>query len=461
MPRISRIKDFLLLLFALLIFHLLFLLHHPFTLLPPLQPPPTTSLSFSHHLLFSISSSSTSLPQRTPYIHLWFSPNSTPNTYIFLDKNPQFTLSSTLSLPPVFLSSDTSHFPYTFPRGNPSAIRIAYAVKDVFTLLKPPPHVRWFVFCDDDTVFFPRNLALVLSKYDHNQWFYVGFGSESYKQNQKFSFDMAFGGGGFALSAPLARVLAEVLDSCLTRYPHYYGSDQRIFACLAELGVPLTREPGFHQIDVRGDLFGMLAAHPLSPLLSLHHMDAADPIFPGMNRIQALQHLFKAVNADSPRILQQTVCYDPFNSLTVSISWGFAVQVFEGRQLLPDLISLERTFRPWGRTRSVYSSHFMFNIRETPRDQCKRPVVFFMDSVASKDSSVWTNYTKHNIGSCVRINAVQKLETIRVFSKMMDYDIEEMKAPRRQCCDILSPIDETMTIYIRECRNGEVISMPR
>lgn len=333
-------------------------------------------------------------------------------------------------------------------------------MKDVFTLLNPPPHIRWFVFCDDDTVFFPRNLALVLSKYDHSRWFYVGFGSESYEQNLKFSFDMAFGGGGFALSAPLARVLAEVLDSCLIRYPHYYGSDHRIFACLAELGVPLTREPGFHQIDVRGDLFGMLAAHPLSPLLSLHHLDAADSIFPGLNRIQALQHLFKAVNADSPRILQQIVCYDPFNSLTVSISWGFAVQVFEGRQLLPDLISSERTFRPWRRSRSVYSSHFMFNIRETPKDQCKRPVIFFMDSIASEDSSVWTNYIKHNIGSCVRINAVQKLETIRVFSKIMDYDIEEMKAPRRQCCDISSPIDETMTIYIRECRNGEVISMP-
>lgn len=59
---------------------------------------------------------------------------------------------------------------------------------------------------------------------------------------------MAFGGGGFAISAPLARVLARVLDSCLDRYPHLYGSDARIFACLSELGVGLTPEPGFHQV---------------------------------------------------------------------------------------------------------------------------------------------------------------------------------------------------------------------
>lgn len=98
-------------------------------------------------------------------------------------------------------------------------------------------------------MFFTRNLALVLSKYDHNKWFYIGHCSESYEQNHKFSFDMAFGGGGFALSAPLARVLAGVLDSCLLRYPGLYGSDQRIFACVAELGVQMTREPGFHQVE--------------------------------------------------------------------------------------------------------------------------------------------------------------------------------------------------------------------
>lgn len=125
-------------------------------------------------------------------------------------------------------------------------------MKDVLTLVDPPSDIRWFVFSDDDTVFFTRNLLLVLTKYDHEKWFYVGFGSEIYEQNEKFSFDMAFGGGGFALSAPLARVLAGVLDSCLFRYPHLYGSDSRIFACLAELGVELTREPGFHQVIKHG-----------------------------------------------------------------------------------------------------------------------------------------------------------------------------------------------------------------
>lgn len=104
------------------------------------------------------------------------------------------------------------------------------------------------MFGDDDTVFFPDNLVKTLSKYDHRLWYYIGANSESFMQNKFFSFNMAYGGAGFAISYPLAKVLTKVFDSCLERYPHLYGSDARISSCLAELGVGLTQEPGFHQV---------------------------------------------------------------------------------------------------------------------------------------------------------------------------------------------------------------------
>lgn len=106
------------------------------------------------------------------------------------------------------------------------------------------------MFGDDDTVFFVDNLVKTLSKYDHNRWFYIGSCSESYEQNVMYSFNMAYGGGGFAISHSLARALARVLDSCLRRYGHLYGSDSRIYSCVAELGVELTHEPGFHQVRI-------------------------------------------------------------------------------------------------------------------------------------------------------------------------------------------------------------------
>lgn len=101
---------------------------------------------------------------------------------------------------------------------------------------------------DDDTVFFVENVVRVLSKYDHNQYYYIGSSSESHVQNIFFSYSMAYGGGGFAISYPLAKELEKMQDRCIQRYPGLYGSDDRIQACMAELGVPLTREPGFHQV---------------------------------------------------------------------------------------------------------------------------------------------------------------------------------------------------------------------
>lgn len=82
----------------------------------------------------------------------------------------------------------------------------------------------------------------------------------------------AFGGGGIAISYPLAEALNNMEDACLQRYSQLFGSDDRLHACISELGIPLTREAGFHQWDVRGNAFGLLAAHPVAPFVSMHHL---------------------------------------------------------------------------------------------------------------------------------------------------------------------------------------------
>ncbi|KAF4382615.1 hypothetical protein F8388_015443 [Cannabis sativa] len=493
----SRLKD------LLFIFSLLFLLYLLFRQIPPQLPLPSSDVSLGpterRHLVIAVASSSRSWPLRKPYVRQWYSPKST-RAFVFLDKLAESDLGDGLdsSLPPVIVSEDTSRFPYSFRGGLRSAIRVARVVKEVVD--RGEPDVRWFVFGDDDTVFFVDNLVKTLSKYDHDRWFYVGSNSESYQQNVKYSFDMAFGGGGFAISHSLAKALAKVFDSCLVRYAHLYGSDARIFSCVAELGVGITHEPGFHQnlfgfilyprfdfyytqlslltadafllldekgsttwVDLRGNLLGMLSAHPLSPLLSLHHLDAVDSIFPKMNRTQAFEHLFEAVNVDPTRILQQTVCYDSSNSLTVSVAWGYAIQVIEGNKLLPDLFSLQKTFTPWRRSGSVEASQYMFTTRDYPRDACKRPAVYFMESVTSVNDGIQSNYARFKERNCPKANAIENLQNIRVYSKKLELDIEQllhsymllghfqMKAIRRQCCDILPAFNNSMIINIRQC----------
>ncbi|XP_050206065.1 uncharacterized protein LOC126655802 [Mercurialis annua] len=447
----SRLKDLLLALSALIILHLLF------------HSPPRASFTRSttspasplnrRHLLFSVASSSSSFSPRAPYLRLWYN-SKTTRAFAFLDANVSFV---DPTLPPVIISKDTSRFPYTFKGGLRSAIRVARVVKEAVDMNLE--EVRWLVFGDDDTVFFVENLVRTLSFYDHEQWYYIGSNSESYEQNLKNSFDMGFGGGGFVISYSLGKVVARVLDLCLIRYAHLYGSDARVFSCLAELGVGLTHEPGFHQVDMRGNLFGMLSAHPLSPLLSLHHLDAADPIFPEMTKIQAVKHLFKAANVDPNRILQQTVCYDRKHLLTVKVAWGYSIQVFEGDEYLQDLLSLQKTFRPWRRGSNIEYSRFMFNTRDYPRDLCKRPPVFFMESVASVSNGVLSNYTRYSIGNCPTAKAIKNLDYIKVFAQNVQPDGEQMKVPRRQCCDISPTFNESMIINIRKCGVDELISM--
>ncbi|TKY66944.1 DNA polymerase eta [Spatholobus suberectus] len=415
------------------------------------------------HLVFGIASSTSSWAKRKEYVKLWWN-----NAASKAVKGCVFVESLTdeehagnendTCLPPLCVSQDTSRFRYTHKGGLRSAIRVARVVAETVAL-NNGSDVRWYVFGDDDTVFFPENVAKALSKYDHELWYYIGAHSEVYEQNRLFGFGMAFGGAGFAISSSLAKVLAKVFDSCIERYSHLYGSDGRVYSCLAELGVGLTHEPGFHQVDLRGNTFGLLAAHPLTPLLSLHHPDYTDPIFPNMTTTKALKHLFEAVNVDSQRVLQQAICYDRWFSWTISVSWGYAVQVFPNHMLLPDVLKVQETFKQW-RKGNMLAKTYTFNTREFHPDPCKRSTVFFLDSASSGKDGIISSYKKSFQNCSNDAESPMKLEVIKVVTNKLDLDIKQLQAPRRHCCDVLpSTARDKMEIAIRECKDDELVYM--
>ncbi|RHN47003.1 putative O-fucosylpeptide 3-beta-N-acetylglucosaminyltransferase [Medicago truncatula] len=196
------------------------------------------------HIVFGIGASSKLWNHRKEYIKLWWKPNITRGN-VWLDKEVKIKPSDEKLLPTLKISSDTSKFKYKHPLGIRSGIRISRIVSETVRLRLE--NVRWFVMGDDDTFFVTENLVKLLQKYDHNGFYYIGSNSESHFQNINFSYNMAYGGGGFAISYPLAVALERMQDRCIERYPKLYGSDDRIQACMAELGVPLTIEKGFHQ----------------------------------------------------------------------------------------------------------------------------------------------------------------------------------------------------------------------
>eukprot|EP00252_Welwitschia_mirabilis_P013042 TRINITY_DN2883_c0_g1_i7.p1 TRINITY_DN2883_c0_g1~~TRINITY_DN2883_c0_g1_i7.p1 ORF type:complete len:350 (+),score=43.35 TRINITY_DN2883_c0_g1_i7:479-1528(+) len=213
----------------------------PFSRNKTLAEPPRSRTDLKH-IVFGIAASARLWDKRKEYIKLWWRRNQMRG-YVWVEKPVP---SSDSNLPPLKISGNTSHFKYSNKQGHRSAIRLSRIVSETFRMGLPDVH--WFVMGDDDTVFVVENLVRVLSKYDHNKFYYIGSLSESHLQNIFFSYGMAYGGGGFAISYPLAKALQGMQDECIQRYPALYGSDDRIQACMSELGVPLTKEPGFHQV---------------------------------------------------------------------------------------------------------------------------------------------------------------------------------------------------------------------
>ncbi|XP_028776193.1 uncharacterized protein LOC114732958 [Neltuma alba] len=375
------------------------------------ERPAPTNIS---HILFCIAGSENTWQERSRFNKLWWLPNDTRG-FVWLDKEPRYDVSGAIPF-------KISNYRWkSFVHGQ-AAVRISRIFKESFKL--GLPNVRWFVMGDDDTVFFPANLATVLGKYDHREMVYIGDNSESVEQNLYHGFAMAYGGGGFAISSALAIKLSRIFDGCLRRYYYFYGSDQRVWACVNELGVTLTREPGFHQLDIKGDPYGILAAHPLAPLVSLHHLDMLEPVFPNMTQVDAIHKLMAAYLIDPSRILQQCFCYDHKRHWSVSISWGYTAQIYPTLWTAKDLQTRFRTFRTWG---TLSDGPFMFSTRPMGPDPCDKPIVYFLEKVKRMGNGAWSfsSYKKHREGedarNCTRLSITPvEVDRVRVAALKLD-----------------------------------------
>ncbi|WOG85815.1 hypothetical protein DCAR_0105008 [Daucus carota subsp. sativus] len=416
------------------------------------KPPEKTELK---HIVFGIAASAKLWEKRKNYIKLWWR-GEKMRGIVWLDSHVDSKKDEALSLPEVRISGKTDQFAYKHPKGHRSAIRISRIVSE--TLKLGMQNVRWFVMGDDDTFFLTENLVRVLNKYDHNQYYYIGSLSESHLQNIYFSYGMAYGGGGFAISYPLAKALEKMQDKCIQRYPNLYGSDERIQACMAELGVPLTKELGFHQYDVYGNLFGLLAAHPVTPLVSLHHLDVVEPIFPNATRVEALQRLMIPMKLDSAGLIQQSICYETKKTWTISVSWGFAVQIFRGVLSPREVEMPSRTFLNWYK-RADYTG-YAFNTRPVARIPCQKPFVFYlsMARLNSTTNETVSVYNRHQVPhpDCKwrKMVSPANIDKIVVY-KRPDLHLWD-RSPRRNCCRILESKRKSLVLDVGVCREGEI-----
>ncbi|CAH1452022.1 unnamed protein product [Lactuca virosa] len=428
----------------------------------PSSPSTQVSATDITQLVFAISGSVKAWRDRRSYFREWWRPNVTRG-YIFFDKKPTPDLLPWPSeLPPYRISENTTKFDVYSRHVKPNVIRIVRTILEAYR--EGDKDVRWYVMGDDDTVFFLDNLVELLRRYDHTKYYYIGGVSECVKSNFDFSFEMAFGGAGFALSYPLVEALVDNLDACIGIYPFYYVSDQILSACIADLGVPLTPERGFHQIDLVHDISGYLSAHPQAPLISLHHLDIALPIFPGINRHTSVAHLMNAAKFDQSRLLQQTVCYHKEKNWAFSIASGYSIYIYE--QYIPRSI-LRRpfeTFTPWSLKR--HPPDYMFNTRLlVPDDPCETPHVFFFHSIKrlgndnnTTDEIVMTyiRSMQRRLPPCSSNHSADYISRIEVYSPASKLSFVEN---RGECCDVLDVDDRrTAKVKIRACLKSEIMA---
>ncbi|KAH6812971.1 hypothetical protein C2S51_021989 [Perilla frutescens var. frutescens] len=413
----------------------------------------TESPTTLDHLVFGLVGSERAWHHRKAYIESWWRPNATRG-FLFLDRAPTGDLLPwSAASPPYKISDDLTKF---LNKTDVVAQRIIHGIMEAYRA--DHENLRWLVMGDDDSIFFVDNIVQILAQYDHTKYYYFGGHSEFILSNYWFSFSQGFGGAGFILSYPLAKVLAADMENCLIRYRHLKAADRNTMSCIADFGVSLTALKGIHQIDLRGDISGFLSSHPKFPLMSLHHFDMVAPIFPKMDRSNSTRHLMKAAGADHSRMLQQTICYHRPSNWSFSIAWGYSAHIYENIIPRSYLQYPIETFRTWGR--SPRPPHYMFNTRPPSRDPCEAPHLFFYDSVdTSSPHRILTTFSRawrRDLPACsfAGNHSADSVSRIQVYSPA----IKRFQVDRSECCDITRIDGEVADVKFRECAEDEIIA---
>lgn len=171
----------------------------------------------------------------------------------------------------------------------------------------------------------------------------------------------------------------------------------------------------------------------------MHHLDVVEPIFPNTTRVQALQRLMVPAKLDSAGIMQQSICYDKSKSWTISVSWGFAVQIFRGVFSPREMEMPSRTFLNWYK-RADYTA-YAFNTRPVSRNPCQKPFVFYLSKVRfnSTMNTTFSEYVQHRVPHPL---CKWKMADPARFEK-----VEVYKKPDPQLWNRVSILQELWTCY--------------
>nr|GMC85756.1 DUF604 domain-containing protein [Ipomoea batatas] len=218
------------------------------------------------------------------------------------------------------------------------------------------------------------------------------------------------------------------------------------------------------QMDIRLNPYGVLAAHPVAPLVSLHHLDYVQPLFPGTSQEESVKKLVEAYKSDPSRTLQHSFCYDLSRNWSISVAWGYTIQLYPTLVNAKELATPFRTFLTW---KSWNEGPFTFDVRRMSSDPCEKPLMFYLNHVHNLgNGSTVTTYTRPKVDGNQCQNEIYApallVHSFNVSAQILSPEIWK-KVPRRQCCEVVNDGDGAegiLQVKLRGCNQWESVTPP-
>lgn len=139
-----------------------------------------------------------------------------------------------------------------------------------------------------------------------------------------------------------------------------------------------------------------------------------------MDRVDAIRRLMVSMKLDSAALIQQSFCYDKKRTWTVSVSWGYAVQIIRGIIPASEIETPEKTFMDWNSRGDA--SAFAFKVRPLSINPCENPFVYFLSNALYNASTnqTATEYTRYWVPTppCAwKIPNPSKIHRVQLFKK--------------------------------------------
>lgn len=140
-----------------------------------------------------------------------------------------------------------------------------------------------------------------------------------------------------------------------------------------------------------------------------------------------MQNLMRAYRVDPARTIQQCFCYDQKRQWSISISWGYTIQIYNTILTPKDMQTPLQTFRTW---RSWSGGPFTFNTRPMSSDPCQQPVRYFLDQVEQVGKSgSFTSYKRFSDqdSKCLKPDTKNNVQVQRITVSALKLDPEYWK----------------------------------